>query len=188
MNEYIYSNSLDSIRQPETSALGQHLSQAATGEDLRALITTNTAGLHLPDLTMERNVCALAPGALSRSDGPGPTTDNSANGQNPHQQQAELGNAHSIVELIGRDGFQDKNGNLTAAGEAAIRAAIANASWYQSFANRANEVQNYINRHVAPPISLRYDADESNASTLMGSRPYIVVAISGNTTRIPMGR
>lgn len=138
---------------------------------------------HLPDMSIYDKSHA----SLISKDGPGQVLDDSLNGQNPRQEPAEAGNAHHTVELIQSGRFQNADGTLTAAARESIAAAVRNAgafpNVFQSFEARTQEVQDYINQHVFPPISLRFDRDEANANTLTGSRPFIVF---GDNQRIPL--
>ncbi|MBX9687106.1 MAG: hypothetical protein K2X27_10415 [Candidatus Obscuribacterales bacterium] len=149
--------------------------------------TSDTSSKHLPGISLDDHSTSFV-----SADGPGRISDDSLNGQNPRQEPAALGNAHHTVELIERGGFQNKDGSLTEAGAESIRAAIAQAGAFpkifQTYEGRSREVENYINRHVHPPVSIRFDRDQANADRLTGSRPYIEVTVGGQTSRIPLRR
>lgn len=126
-------------------------------------------------------------------DGPRTRIDQRLDGARTVHAPAEAGNAHQIIELIQSGQFQNPDGSLTANGTAAIREAIRNCPsslWnpLQTYEGRTQEVQNYINRTVFPPISLRFDRDAESASHLLGSRPYIEATVGGRTTRIAIDR
>ncbi len=158
----------------------QYLPEAAI-----AMSPSNTAGAFLPDVS-------IGFGPVSAADGPRPISDNSINGRNPISAPAELGNAHHIVELITKGGFQNPDGTITAAGQESIRAAVAAAgSWahtwnpLQSYEDRTQQVQDYINRHVRPAITLSFDRDTANTNTAQGARPFISIGTNAGT-RIPL--
>lgn len=174
-----------------TDNLSGARAQQYSPEAASAMSSTNTAASHLPEVSFGEGfefVSAIA------ADGPGQVTDNSLNGQNPHQAPAELGNAHNTVELIQNGGFQNPDGTITAAGQESIRAAVAEAgnlahtlNPFQSYEARTRQVQDYINRHVNPPISLSFNRDTNNASTALGAQPFISVGPNPGT-RIPLRR
>lgn len=121
------------------------------------------------------------------SDGPRTRPDERLDGRVDIPVLAEMGNAHRVIDLIRGGSFQNQDGSLTQQGREAIRAAVENTSLFQTYESRAAEVQNYINRHVLPPgVSLRFDRDQANASTLMGARPSVITTIGGQSTRIPL--
>jgi hypothetical protein len=170
-----------------SSAVTNEALMPLNAKDFQLPAINDTSKSHLPALALNEKSASLA-----SIDGPGRVTDNSLNGRNPRQEPAELGNAHHTVELIQRGGFQNADGSLTAAGAESIRAAVARAgafpNVFQTYEGRTQQVQDYINQNVHPPVSLRFDRDHGNANTLTGSRPFITATVGGRQQRIPMER
>ena len=149
--------------------------------DTRDLKTT----ANLPTLDLDHKSVGFTSG-----DGPGRVYDDSLNGKNPRTEPADLGNAHHAVELIQQGAFQNRDGSLTKAAAESIRSAVEKAgafpNLFQTYEGRTREVQDYINRNVSAPISLRFDRDHQNAQTLTGARPFIEVGIGEQRQRIPL--
>lgn len=112
--------------------------------------------------------------------------DDSANGRNPRP--AELGSIEAIQELLQSGNFQNADGSLTQSARDAIRAAIGNTPWWSTYESRTQFVQDRINRHAFPPITLTFDRDAASANTRIGSQPSILVGTPAGTTRILMRR
>jgi hypothetical protein len=110
-------------------------------------------------------------------DGPRNRVDQRLDGPVVVPLPAELGNAHQIVELIDNGNFQDADNNLTDAAREAIRAAVTNTSFFQTYEARAQQVQDHVNSSGTSGIMLSIDRDRANENTLRGSQPSIVLRI-----------
>lgn len=130
------------------------------------------------------------PTSFVSGDGPPTRIDQHLDAPAVVREAAEPGNAHQIVDLIVSGNFRNPDLSLTPAAMEAIRAAVANTGLFQTYEGRAQEVQDYVNRFVVGGgLSVRFDRDQGNANTRLGSRPSIVFGTGGNgTTRIPLHR
>ncbi len=156
-----------------------------TSTDLRfagAGPVTGLPGLEIGDNTGSHSFVS------AQADGPVFRTERQLTGDVQVREPAQPGNPEQVLDLIRSNGFQNPNGTLSAAGAEAIRAAVANTGLFQTYEQRAAEVARYINQRTNGNVSIQFDRDTANASTLQGSRPFIRATVGGATTNIPMRR
>jgi len=97
-------------------------------------------------------------GIFGQTDGPTYNEVTEATGRvRRTEQPAEPGNAHLIVQLASQGRLQNADGSLTQAGQDAIASAIQNTGALQRYEGRAQDVQQYLNQNLNPPVTISFN-------------------------------
>lgn len=163
--------------------------QQYSADAMMAMNATDTASAFLPTIELIDGQQSLLTNVAA--DGPQYRIENNgADGIHRVEEPAAPGNAQQIVELIESDQFYNRDATVTVAGLHAIRAAIANAGFFQGYAARTAEVQAYINGNLRPNlrpnITLTFDSDEASRNHRLGAQPFVRVSSLGRTSIVRM--